>query len=439
MTSTREQLNKAFGMPNADTSHQYIYKSGEYGSMYQYWYRDTAGNYYRYTNAPEDTPDYDPLVGLPLMDPEQPLPEKNPEFFSPEGYKLAIAIPQGAKPNRNPSYNQNDPRNLWLEVVMDGDKPSYIYLDADVKENLDLYVQHQIRVVDAALPKLRQFATELFAGKHVKDRLTGAIIMLVEQGFFEVEELVAATVGDVQFIDQAVMLLGRKFVCDLTFFDFLTSLIAQRSPQEPLFQLDTVHGKTPIGKNYLYSVFASVRCSPKFLLSWNASHLFSRIMNRMSFQQIPAEEVETQAFDELARTLGTRDDVKYLVDYKVRVALMRTYGQGMMKGIQHLTSDDFGVAIIRSDLKSLRPDEKEFSDWLHTEPMHDTSPAEEQQVADALGQQQGDENQVQQRPESEQGGAQGAGADTSPKQEFGGGSPDDKKEAPATPPGDVPT
>ncbi len=414
------EVRKAFGMPSTDSAHQYIYKSGEYGPMYQYWYRDAQGNYYRYTNAPVDHPDFDPFFGLPLMDPEQPIPEKNPEFFTAEGFKRAMAAPQGVEPTRNPAYNQNDAANLWFEVVQQGEKPAYIYLDADVKENLDLYVQHQIRVVDASLPKMRQYATELFAGQHPKDRLTGAILMLVDQGYYEVEELVTATVGDVQFIDQAVMLLGRKFICDLNFFDFMTSLVAQRSPQEPLFVLDTRHGKTPVGDNYLYSVFASVRTSPKFLLSWNASHLYSRIVNRMSFQQVPMEQVETEAFDELARALTTRDDVRYLVDYKVRVALMRNYNAGVMKGLMHLTADDFGVAVVRSDLTSLREDEREFSEWLHSEPMHDASPAEEQEVAGALQQQQMESQQVQERPETE------------------GQSPEDAPEAPATPPGEVP-
>lgn len=407
-------------MPSTDSAHQYIYKSGEYGSMLQYWYRDPQGNYYRYTNAPVDSPDFDPFLGLPLMDPEQPLPEKNPEFFTPEGFKRAMAVPQGATSVRNPTYNQNDAANLWFEVVQQGSKPTYIYLDADVRENIDLYVQNQLRVVDASLPKMRQYATELFAGTHIKDRLTGAILMLVDQGYYDVEELVSATVGDVQFVDQSVILLGRKFICDLNFFDFMTSLVSMRSPQEPLFMFDTLHGKSPVGVNYIYSVFASIRTAPKFLLQWNASHLYSRIVNRMSFQQIPAEQVETEAFDELARALTTRDDVRYLVDFKVRVSLMRNYSSGVMKGLMHLTTDDFGVAVIRSDLTSLREDEKEFSEWLHAEPMHDTSPAEEQVVQSELEAQQAESQQVQERPEGE------------------GQSPEDAPEPPATPPGEVP-
>lgn len=375
-------------MPSSDTTHEYIFKSGEYGTLYQYWYRDRAGNYYRYTNAPVDTPDFDPFLGQPLLDPEQPLPEKNPEYFTQEGYKRHMAIPQGVEPQRNPNYAQSDLRNIWFEVVSQKGQAQYIYLDADVKENLDLYVQNQLRVVDTAIPRLRQYATQLFAGTHIKDRLTGAILMLIDQGFYEVEELVDATVGDISFVDQAVMFLGRKFVCDLNFFDFLTSLVALRAPTEPLFAFDTLHGNQPVGANYIFSVFAALRVSPKFLLYWNASHMFSRIVNRLSFQQVSPDDVETVAMDELARTLSTRDDVRYLVDFKLRTALIDSYKNSadapVAKSLARLSTDDFGIAVIRSDLTSLRQDEAEFSEWLHSEPMHDTSPEEEAQIEEEL-------------------------------------------------------
>lgn len=391
MTSSITDIKKAFGMPSSDSTHEYVFKSGEYGTLYQYWYRDRMGNYYRYTNAPVDHPDYDPFLGQPLLDPEQPLPEKNPEFFTAEGFKRNIAVPQNVEPQRNANYSQTSSRNIWFEVMKQKNQVQYVYLDADVKENLDLYVQNQLRVVDSAIPRFRQYATQLFTGTHIKDRITGALLMLVDQGFYEVEELVNSTVGDIEFVDQAVMFLGRKFVCDLNFFDFLTSLVTLRSPTEPLFEFDTTHGKRPVGRNYLYAVFASLRVSPKFLLYWNASHMFSRIVNRMSFQQVPADEVETKAFDELARALSTRDDVRYLVDFKLRDALLERYKdtsslteEELGKSLARLSTDDFGIAVIRSDLTSLREDEAEFSQWLHSEPMHDTSPEIEEMVEEEL-------------------------------------------------------
>jgi hypothetical protein len=172
-------------------------------------------------------------------------------------------------------------------------------------------------------------------------------------------------------------------VGDLKFLDFMTSLVAMRGPAEPLFKFKSMHGEFPVGINYLNSVFYSLRVSPKYLLNWNASHLFSRIVNRMAFQQIPSEDVEALAFDELGRTLSTRDDVRYLVDYKVRVALLRNYAESVNKSLTRLFVDDFGIAVVRSDLTSLRTDEKEFSDWLHAEPLHDLTPEEEKEVVES--------------------------------------------------------
>lgn len=425
MNSARvTNIKKAFGMPSADSAHQYVFRTGEYGTFYQYWWRDPAGNYYRYTNAAETSPDFDAFMGAPLLDPSQPLPEKNPEFFTAEGYKRHMAVPQGVEPSRNPAYNQNDGRSIWFEVFQKSGQTKYIYLDADVKENLDLYVQNQLRVVDASLANYRAYATSLFTGKHPKDKLTGAVMLLCDQGFYEPEELTQATVGDVEFIDQAVMLLGRKFVCDLRFLDFMTSLVAGRMPTDPLFVYQTVHGLVPMGPNYLNSVFYTTRVSPKFLLCWNASHLFSRIVNRMAFQKVPAEEVEEAAFDELARTLSTRDDVRYLVDFKVRVALLRSYANQVpgsneptvTKSLTRLMVDDFGIAVLRSDLTSLRQDEQEFSTWLQLEPMHDLSPAEEQQVQEELQAQ-------QQEPAAEE---------SAPAAPETPASPEDTKEPPPT-------
>jgi hypothetical protein len=382
-------------------------------------------------------------MGAPLLDPEQPLLGKNPEFFTAEGYKRHMAVPQGAKPTRNPTYNQNDGRNIWFEVFTKK-TPTYIYLDADLKENLDLYVQGQLRVVDASLPKYRAYATDLFAGKHPKDRLTGAIMILCDQGFYTPEELTQATVGDVEFIDQAVMLLGRKFVCDLHFLDFMTSLVAGRPPVDPLFVYQTVHGTKPVGINYINSVFYSTKVSPKFLLCWNASHLFSRIVNRMAFQQLPAEDVEAAAFDELARTLCTRDDVHYLVDFKVRVALLRNYAEQVSgsneptvtKSLTRLLADDFGIAVIRADLTSMRQDEQEFSDWLQAEPMHDISPAEEQQVTQALQAQASE--QSEQKPEAGAPPASPEDAEQKPEAGAPPASPEDAEEPAPTPDEEAP-
>ncbi len=403
-----EPVEKAVGLPESiDPGHEYVYRSGIYG-IYVYWYKDMAGNYWKYTNAPEGHADHDQHAGEAMLAQDQPLPHLNAEFFTEEGKKRHMAVPMGMEVARNPQYNPKDPRNTWFELYKSEDgEARYIYLDADIKENLDLWVQQQLRVVDVGMLNYRQYANVLFNGQHPKDKITAAILMLVDQGLYDPEELADATVKDIQFIDQTVKLLGREFVCDIPFYDFLTSLVGDRSKPDPLFELDTVHGRNSIGYNYLYAVFQSLSVSPKFLLYWHASHMFSRILNRHALQQTPAKKVEKIAFKELSRALTAAEDVRYLVDVKLRDVLLENYeGSIVEKSLKRKKDEGYGVMQVFSDLTSRRGDEKQFSDWLHAEPLHDLSPAEQVAVDEYLQGKEEEEATEQQEEQTE--GEQGA-------------------------------
>lgn len=417
-------VTKAVGLPETiDASHEYVYRSGEYG-IYYYWYKDRAENYWKYTNAPEDHVQFDPHAGPALMDPDQPMPHMAPEFYTPEGRKRHLAVPQGIETEVNPGYDPANDRNVWYELYRSQEgETRFVYLDTDIRENIDLYVQHQLRVADAGLTNYRQMAANLFAKVHPKDRVTGAILMLVDQAFFEVPELAEATVGDLEFTDNTIRLLGRKLVADPQFHDFMTSLVGDRDPSAPLFVVDTVHGRNKLGLHYLYSVFASLKVSPHFLLYWHASHLFSRIINRLAFQKIPVEEIEEKALGELARVFSTRDDVQHLVDYKLRTTLLDNYSEGADAGsgeaaegseetkepvgksldLDRMTTDAWGVSMVFSDLVEKRGDELEFSSWLHAQALHNITPDEQAVIDDALEQQaqvdQTEKQQAQQPPQ----------------------------------------
>ena len=60
-------LEKAIGLPSdMDPEHKYVYSTGFHG-IKDYWYVDKAGNYWRYTNAPEDNEEYNEYLGEPLV------------------------------------------------------------------------------------------------------------------------------------------------------------------------------------------------------------------------------------------------------------------------------------------------------------------------------------------------------------------------------------
>jgi hypothetical protein len=379
----KEEIYKGIMPDLIDPTHEYVFKTGEYG-IYDYWYRDLAGNYWRYTNAPEDHKDFDPRAGVPLMDKDQPMPHTAPQFFADNGRRRHSAVPKEVSAEVNASYDPLNMKNTWYETYQASDgSQRFIYLDSDVRENLDLWVQYQLRVTDAGISRYRQFAANMFNNPHPKDKIVGGILMLVDQGLYDLEDLADALVEDLQFIDETVKLLGRKFICDPPFFDFLTSLVANREPSDPLFVVDTVHGRHSFGYHYLYSVFKHLRVSPHYLLYWRASQMFTRIMTRLALTREPdPEEIEGLAMSELQRMFSTRDNIKHMVDHKVREQLLTNYGAPLQKALARQEADDYGVPALWSDLIQRRGDELQFSVWLHSEPMHDITPEEEAQIAE---------------------------------------------------------
>ncbi len=411
----KEEIHKGMMPDLIDPDHEYVFKTGEYG-IYDYWYRDRRGNYWRYTNAPEVHEEFDPKAGIPLLDKDQPMPHTTPQFFTATDRRRHSAIPQGSPTEVNPAYNPLDPKNTWYETYQGPDGGQrFIYLDSDVRENLDLWVQYQLRVTDAGISRYRQYAGNLFNKAHPKDKILGGMLMLVDQGLYDLEDLADALVEDLTFIDETVKLLGRKFICDPPFYDFMTSLAAGREPTDPLFVVDTVHGRRSFGYHYLYSVFKYLRVSPHYILYWRASQMFARIMTRLTLTIEPdPEEIEGLAMSELQRIFGTRDNIKHMVDHKVREQLLSNYGVDLQKALARQEADDYGVVTVWSDLIQRRGDEMSFSTWLHAEPMHDISPEEEAVIAAQVDEAQsqrdaGDKDETQGAPEPGTAGPGGGG------------------------------
>ena len=382
--SSARSLNKAILPDLVDPDHTYIFKTGELG-LFDYWYIDNANNYWKYTNAPEDHEDYDPNLGIPVMDRNQPTPAENPQFFTFEGSKRHMAVPEDLLADRNENYSAVDPKNVWFEVYeRDGDR-RYIYLDADVRENIDLWVQYQLRITDANIPNMRKFAVEKFNKPHVKDKIIAAIIMLMDQGLYELEDLVNASVADLEFIESTVKLLGRKFVTDPDFLDFLTSLKAGRDDSAPLFMVPSISGEAPLGIRHIASIFKYLKVMPTYLLVWSASYLYSKAVNRLSFELADPDEVDAMALSEVKRSFGTQKDLQHLIDTKLRTSLLENYKAALSKSmIPRVESDEYATLFVISDLIGRRDDEIEFSTWLHVTPFHELTPEEEAQVEESM-------------------------------------------------------
>lgn len=401
MTSL-DDIAKAVNLPEGqDATHEYEFRSGEYAPYYLYWYKDRSGNYVRYSNAPEDSTDHNPFLGEPIIEQDQPFLHSAPQFYTPEGWKRHTAPPMDVETVPNPDYDKRDESKIWFEKYGQDGKERFIYLDSDIKENVDLYVQYYLRVTDANLTAYRKYASALFNSPHTKDKMTGCLLMLVDQGMFSLEELVNAAVADIYFIDRTVKLLEKKLSPDEAVFDFLSSLVGTRDPSDPLFELETLYGKVPIGLTYLSSVFATIRVSPKFLYYWHSTHFYSRIVNKLAAFGTPEEDLEAMAFQELQEVLNTQDNVRCCVDYRLQQTLMDNYTETTQKSMARDFTDNYAVFRILSDLVSRNGDELEFSTWLHNTPLHivkDDTPEE----PEALGQDVGAEEEGVTEPEEPQ-------------------------------------
>jgi hypothetical protein len=362
-------------LPNSlDPAHKFVFRSGEFGMLYSYWYVDQAGNYFKYSNAPIESTNHDPFGGDPMLDPEQKFPHTDPEYFTPDGFRRNMAPPPEAKPLPNAEYSPDDLNNIFNEYYLapEGDSIRYIYLDKDCKENIDLYIQQQIRLVDAGLVKYRKFASEKFQSQHPRNKSVGCMLMLADQAYFSVDELITAKVGDLELVDDTVILLGRKFKVDAALLDYLSERIIGRSIDDYLFTQETYVGDEPFGPASISSFFNYLKVSCVFLPYWHATHLYSKIVNKYSLLGIAQEEVDVRALLELSRVLNTTEDVKYLVDPQVRNTLSRIYTtqSNLQKSIKVSQSDSFGVAQVFSDLVDRTGDELSFSTWLHSQSLH---------------------------------------------------------------------
>jgi hypothetical protein len=293
-------VNKSFGLPESiDPNHQYVYRSGVHG-IYTFWYKDVGGNYYQYTNAPVDHPDFDPYSPEAILVADQVMPHTAPQFFTAEGRKLAMAVPEEATLVPNEAYDPMNPRSVWYGYYENNDEEArYVYFDTDIRENLDLWVQYQLRVTDTGIIPLRKYANKLSESDHPKDKIISVMLMLVDQGMYSPYELTEAKVEDLEFIDMTVKLLGRKLNLDPELVGYVASIHSGRNPNEPLFVIDTKFGRHGVGPRHIYSIFSALKVSPEFLFYWHCSHIFSRIVHRLMDEKVPKEYVEERAFAEL--------------------------------------------------------------------------------------------------------------------------------------------
>lgn len=368
-----------------DPNHTYVFRSDEFGS-FSYWYKDRAGNYWRYTNAPEQSSDFDALNGPPVLDTTQVTPASDPSFYTASGVKLNQAVPDRAEMLPNDAYDAYSRTSCWVGAFFDTKTESvrYVYSDADTKENPYLYVQQLIRTTDSRIKPFRTTVADMLESVDTKDRVIGMALMLCDQAFFTPDQVCSLSAGDVVVSDNSFVIGGRKIVADEPTSSLLRSLVLSQAPEDPLFQTTTSQGPLALGVGVLSAYFTYLKLSPKGLLLWHVSNAYSKLFNMYAPVGLPFMDLDLQTLERVRLAVGSDDSIEAWVLPQLREYLQKAYRPQIAKGLSVSQQDDFGVPVLRSDLRTYNGDELEFSMWLRRAPMHYIDPAQEAVVISSL-------------------------------------------------------
>lgn len=261
-----------------DPTHKYVGFS-RVGPIRHYWYKDLLGNYVKYTNAPPDSPDFLEVLGPGAYYKNQPSVSDRPLLFL-DNKKLHRDLPEDAEVQNNEQYSSDDLASMWYAV--DLTSGAKFWLDSDVKENIALGIPYRLRASIANLPALRSFTQELFGSDASRDSVLALLLVLVDQGGFQLDELLDASVSDASILgNDTAVILGRPVSLDRSCVNVL-SLLVDEDENMPLFRDESFKGVDKLSRELVYRTFDYFNIDPIMLYAWNVNKVFSASCSRLS-------------------------------------------------------------------------------------------------------------------------------------------------------------
>jgi len=380
-----------------DPSHAYSHKEGDENNP-RFYYQDTAGNLVRYTNAPSGHADNHNQLGDPSIHRHEPLFEGNPEYFTPEGRKLT-RCPECAPENVewNPTYNAHDPQNAWAGRWVDPESGEhrYTYIDTDIRNMPQTQLHQQNAITDQRLPELRAAAKEMFSSDRLKDQITAIALMLLDQGKMRATELSSLSVSDVHIQGNTINFGKRQVLVGPKILSAVQTLVTRKSPQEPLFSIpvqETDGEVNPelsrrIGPNYLSAVLDYVGLSLIGLQTYHCTLRFAQEVHKYLSDHLASWDQAVQ-YAVLSAMLEWGHDFRYEQD----TAGVLQLAQAVLIDpviVNYLRSkaEEAGIAnqppqpsippamitlpYVTVDSVDKTQEELEFSQWLHSAPVHE--------------------------------------------------------------------
>lgn len=375
--------------------HTYSHKEGD-DSNPRFYYTDPQGNLTRYTNAPAGHPDFDGQHPDASPHHNEPLFETHPEYFTPDGRKLNRAA--DVDPTQiewNTNYNAFDPKNLWAGkwASPDTGTDQHIYIDADLKNFPKLNVHQQNALVDAQLPQLRQYESDLFHSDKIKDQMTAIALILLDQGRMRATALAVLTSSNVSIDGSQVTIGTRQFIADDKIVSAFNILKRFKTPDEPLFtvplqkQDGSVDEKVHrfIGPNYLAAVLDTQGLSLLGLQTYHSTIRFAKEVSKLMYEYSASWDIAMRqgviavAYDwghDLSKEYDQENILKLtqavLVDPVVIDALQQKAKEAKLEEFDcALPLPTTPVYYLSTELTDRTSDESTFSQWLHSIALHE--------------------------------------------------------------------
>ena len=372
--------------------HKYSHREGDENNPI-FFYIDSANNLIRYTNAPVGHEDFSGLYGKPEIHISEP--DITAAYYTTDGQKLDRCPPEGCFPEWNQFYNRYDPQNMWAArwPSPENGEYRYAYIESNIRALPKLKVNRMNVLHDSRLPFFRQYVYDLFHSDVFKNQMTALALALLDQGAFRVQELAELTPAQIYIEGSLIQLGARKIYGGPQIQQAFQTLKAYKSPTEPLFCVPIINKDGTksdmmrrMGPNYWSRVIGLQGLSLLSFQTYRASKTFSREIQRLltiynlSWDQAVQQSLLTLAM-EWGHDLTIEDDsprimqlmMETLVDpvlvdvLKENTAIMGLgLGQGTMKPPPPLVL----ISTVSMEVKGLTSEEVEFSEWLHTYPIH---------------------------------------------------------------------
>jgi hypothetical protein len=309
----------------------------------------------------------------------EPNKDEHPNFFTPGGKKLSRAIPEDREVSWNSKHDPKNPERMWIAKWFDDERAedSFTYLLDDLEAEPKYKQIVQITNVASQIEEFRELYTNYIASESEKDRVTGLVLALLDQGYFDLETLLSLTVDDVQ-IHTSVITLGKRTIYPTNgIYDIILSLLDSAEPEQPFFVISGY----PVGPSYINSILDAFGLAYTDLKYYQINKLFLFRLAKAIEEGLSFDDAVIQSVKNVSAVMGYGKKIEKDALFAFMTSLL---SEVIIKYLDEIV-EDLGVEIeaegkeisskhfiplVDGALSQETDDEKEFHKFLYDIQLH---------------------------------------------------------------------